>query len=89
MLEGVRAGAGASWPTCSTLPPPAPRLRAPEGQSHLIRPNLQAGARSEVKSLQLSELATRNPAEPMGQLTTTESHHEDVGATPLLIAVRL
>ena len=50
MLEGVRAGAGASWPTCSTLPPPAPRLRAPEGQSHLIRPNLQAGASREVKS---------------------------------------
>ena len=28
------------------MPPPAPRLRAPEGQSHLIRPNLQAGDNS-------------------------------------------
>ena len=28
------------------MPPPAPRLRAPKSQSHLIRPNLQAGDNS-------------------------------------------
>ena len=89
MLEWWGRGRGLPG---SPAPPCRRQHRAsapPKGQSHLIRPNLQAGARSEVKSLQLSELATRNPAEPMGQLTTTESHHEYMGAPPLPIAVRL
>ena len=73
MLEGLRAGAGASWPTCFALPPPAPRLRAPEGQSHLIRPNLQAGDRSEVKSFQFQELAWGHPTRPKGHPTPAQS----------------
>ena len=83
MLEGVRAGAGASWPTCSTLPPPAPRLRAPEGQSHLIRPNLQAGARSEVKSLQCQELGWGHPTPPKRHPTPAQSDHEPPGSVHL------
>ena len=63
-VGGVGAGAGASWLTCSALPPPAPRLRAPKGQSQLIRPNLQVGARSEVKSLQFQELGWGHPTQP-------------------------
>ena len=83
MLEGVRAGAGASWPTCSTLPPPAPRLRAPEGQSHLIRPNLQAGARSEVKSFQFQGLGWGHPTPPKRHPTPAQSDQQAPGSVHL------
>ena len=83
MLEGVRAGAGASWLTCSTLPPPAPRLRAPQGLSHLIRPNLQEGARGEVKSFQFQELAWGHPTPPKGHPTPARADEPPPGSVHL------
>ena len=41
----------------------------------------------KAKSFQLSELATMNPAQPMGWLTTLGSRRQPVGAPPMPVAV--
>ena len=62
----------------STAPP-----RPPKVQSHLIRPNLQAGARSEVKSLQCQELGWGHPTPPKRHPTPAQTDREPPGSVHL------
>ena len=60
----MRAGLGASWPTCSTLPSLALRFRAHCESESSFGQSCQAGARSEVNSLQFQGLALGHPTLP-------------------------
>ena len=83
MLEGWGRGRGLPG---SPAPPCRRRPRAsapPKGQSHLIRPNLQAGARSEVKSFQFQELGWGHPTPPKKHPTPTQADRQPPGSVHL------
>ena len=67
----------------------SPRSRPdPQSSKSSTRPYLPTErAQVKAKSFQLSELATMNPAQPMGWLTTLGSRRQPVGAPPMPVAV--